>query len=82
MPWRDRLNAFECYGCGEFTQLSSRRQRDDPEYRLMMWELLIVDHTECWEFDDPEMALQARKHRKRKKLLANLAAQNVSWRGR
>ena len=80
--WRERLHAFECLGgCGEYYQVFKRADRENAETLATLRELLVVDHTECWEFDDPEMARQARKHRKRKRLAANLAAQRVSWRG-
>ncbi len=36
-------------------------------------EMLVADHAECWEFDDPEMAKRARRFRTRKKLRENLA---------
>ena len=29
--------------------------------------LLIIDHTECWQFDDPRIAEEARCYRKEKK---------------
>lgn len=79
--WHDELNAFECYGCGEFEEVRSASRRT-PEKLAELKELLIVDHTECWEFDDPRMAADARKYRKEKKRRENLAAQRVSWRGR
>jgi hypothetical protein len=56
--------------------------RENPEELRRKREFLIVDHTECWQFDDPEMARKARKYRKRKKLEENLAAQRMSWQGR
>lgn len=81
MTWHEDLHAFECQGCWEFEEI--RRAGDRvPDKLAELKELLIVDHTECWEFDDPEMARSARKFRKRKKLRENLAAQRTSWRGR
>jgi hypothetical protein len=79
--WREKWNAFECLGCTEFEEIRDRRQRT-PERLAMIRQMLVVDHTECWEFDDPQMALEARKHRKKKKLRENMDAQRVSWRGR
>jgi len=85
--WHERIHAFECLGCGEFEDVRSRRRYEDPEWVARAKELLIVDHTECWKFDDPKMAADARRYRKQKKLRENLArenlaAQRVSWRGR
>jgi len=82
MVWHHNLCAFECLGCLGFEEVHSRRIRDNPEELRRKLEFFIVDHTECWHFDDPRMAPQARKHRKRKKLNENLAAQRTSWRGR
>jgi hypothetical protein len=79
--WHERLNAFECLGCTEFEEVRSAARRT-PEALAALKELLIVDHTECWEFGDPKMARDARRYRKKKKLRENLAAQRVSWRGR
>jgi hypothetical protein len=84
--WREELNAFECYGCGEFEEVHSAARRT-PEKLAETKELLIKDHSECWEFDDPRMALDARRFRKEKKrreLLAGrgLAGQRTGWRGR
>jgi hypothetical protein len=81
MVWREALNAFECYGCGEFEEIRDRRQRT-PDKLAELLEMLIVEHTECWEFDDPEMARRARRYRSEKKRRVNLARQGVSWRGR
>jgi len=86
--WREQFNAFECYGCKEFTEIRDR-QRRTPDRLAEMREFLIIDHTECWEFDDPRMAADARKYRSEKKRRENLKAraasalnrQNVSWRG-
>lgn len=86
MPWHARLNAFECLGCGEFYEVHSRRKRDDHEHMNVLREALIDDHAECWQFDDPQLARDARKYRKSKTLRENqrrrLNAQVVSWRGR
>ncbi|UWZ84634.1 hypothetical protein [Occallatibacter riparius] len=90
IEWHDRLNAFECLGCGEFDEVHSARRRNDAEWMQERRELLVLDHTECWEFDDPKMARDARRYRserKRRELLkaragAALDRQAVSWRGR
>ncbi len=86
--WHELLHAFECLGCLEFEEMRRATYRS-PERLAETKELLILDHTECWEFDDAEMAKRQRKFRKRAKmarLLAEsgrgLAAQRVSWRGR
>jgi len=81
MTWHERFNAFECHGCDEFEEIRKRGDRT-PEKLATLRELLVVDHTECWEFDDPRMAREARRYRKKKKLGENLAAQAASWRGR
>jgi hypothetical protein len=81
MLWHHELNAFECLGCFEFEEIH-RAGDHVPDRLAELKELLIVDHTECWQFDDPEMARQARKYRKEKKRRENLAAQRTSWRGR
>ncbi len=64
--WHEAFHAFECYGCGEYIEIGDRRKRT-PDALAETRELLIIDHTECWEFDDPEQARQARKYRKEKK---------------
>lgn len=87
--WRDDLHAFECYGCGGFEEVRSAARRV-PDVLAEIRELLVLDHTECWEFDDPKMARDARRHRKEKKrreLLKSRAGraldrQSASWRGR
>lgn len=81
MEWHYHLNAFECYGCGEFEEIRRRGDRT-PDLLAELRELLVVEHTECWEFDDPQMARDARRYRKKKKLRENLARQAVGWRGR
>jgi hypothetical protein len=86
IEWHEELHAFFCRGCLEYDEIRNPHSRE-PDKLAEIHEGLIMDHTECWEFDDPEMAKQARKHRKEKKrreLLAagGLAAQRVSWRGR
>jgi hypothetical protein len=85
------LNAFECRGCGDFEEVRSRALRT-PAKLAELKELLVADHTECWEFDDPKMARDARRYRKHKKRLQNLAGasrtagdlsrQRTTWRGR
>jgi hypothetical protein len=88
MEWHEELHAFECHGCFEFEEIRNTHDRE-PDKLAELHELLITDHTECWEFDDPEMARQARKYRKEKKRRENLAklgpglaSQRTSWRGR
>ncbi len=78
--WREELNAFECRACSEFEEVRSARRRT-PESLARMKELLIVEHTECWEYADAQMARDARRYRKEKKRRENLAAQRTSWRG-
>jgi len=88
MVWHEDLHAFECFGCLEFEEIHRRSDRT-PDRLEELKEMLIADHTECWEFDDPKMAREARRHRKEKKrreLLAQgtgarLDRQAVSWRG-
>jgi len=87
--WHERFNAFECLGCGEYTEIRDRSKRT-PDRLAEMKEMLVADHIECWEFDDPKMAADARKYRSEKKRRTNLKAraggaldrQSVSWRGR
>jgi hypothetical protein len=79
--WHEKWNAFECYGCGEYEEIRKSSDRT-PERLMELLELLIIEHTECWQFDDPKMAADARRYRKDKTRRANLAAQKTSWRGR
>jgi hypothetical protein len=79
--WHEEWNAFECLGCGDFEEVHKAANRT-PARLAELKEMLIVDHTECWQFDDPKMAADARRYRKEKKRRENLAAQSVSWRGR
>lgn len=87
--WHEELNAFQCYGCLEFEEIHKRADRT-PDRLEELKELLIIEHTECWQFDDPRMAADARKYRSEKKRRENLKArvagaldrQSVSWRGR
>ena len=61
--WHARANTFECQGCGDL--MAQRRQVwANPEQLQIVRELLILDHTECWEFDDPRMARLQRRFRK------------------
>lgn len=69
--WHDRLNAFECYGCSGYEEVRSRARRT-PEKLALLREFLVIDHTECWEFDDPKMAADARRYRSEKKRRALL----------
>ena len=80
MVWHARHNAFECLACEELTPMK-RAVWSDPERLAMMRELLVIDHTECWEYDDPRMARLQRKFRKEMKRQKNLAARRVSWKG-
>ena len=64
--WRERWNAFECLGCCEFEEIRKRGDRT-PAKLAELRELLVADHTECWEFDDPKMARDARRYRSEKK---------------
>ncbi len=87
--WHEEWNAFECLGCTEFTEIRKRADRT-PDRIEELKELLVIEHTECWQFDDPKMAADARKYRSEKKRRENLRArtvgaldrQAVSWRGR
>lgn len=81
IEWHADLNAFYCCGCEEWIPVRSKVW-SDPERLLAMREALVADHTECWEYDDPRMARNARRFRKEAKRQSNLAAQRVSWRGR
>jgi hypothetical protein len=67
MEWHEGFNAFYCEGCDGWEEVRSHAARE-PENLALLKELYILDHTECWEFDDPRMALDARRHRKGKKL--------------
>ena len=71
MPWHEKWNAFECYGCSEFEEIRNRALRT-PAKLAELRELLIIEHTECWQFSDPQMAADARKFRKRKTLRENM----------
>ena len=81
MVWHERYNAFECLGCGDWEEIHARGLRT-PAKLAELRELLVADHTECWEFADAKMARDARRYRKRKKQQLNLAAQRTVWRGR
>jgi len=72
MEWKEEFHAFYCWGCHEYEEVRSSRDRE-PDKLAELHELYIIDHTECWEFDDPEMAAEARKYRKEKKRRENLA---------
>lgn len=72
--WHARANAFECQACGELTPVMSRRMWTNPERLAIFRELMVIDHTECWEYDDPRMALLARRFRREVKRQKNLAA--------
>lgn len=89
VEWHERFHAFECYGCGEYTEIRDPSKRA-PDRLAELRELLVIDHTECWEFDDAKMAANARKHRSERKRRDNLKSRagraldrrGVSWRGR
>lgn len=51
--WHDKLNALKCLGCGEFVEIHKRRDQC-PDRLAELRELMVVDHTECWEYDDPQ----------------------------
>ena len=89
--WREDLNAFECLGgCEEFYQVGKRRDRENPETMLALREMLVIDHTECWLYNDVEQARRARRYRSEKTRRENLKNRvggaldrmSVSWRGR
>lgn len=83
MKWHEREHAFQCRGCEEWIELRKRREYEDAEFVVYMREMLLADHAECWKFNDPKMAADARRFRKEKTRRGNLAAQRVSWwRGR
>jgi hypothetical protein len=71
VQWHEQWNAFECYGCGEFEEIRDRHKRT-PEKLAEIRQLLVIDHTECWTFDDLKMAADARKYRSEKKRRDNL----------
>lgn len=89
MVWHERLHAFHCLGCDGWEEIRKSADRT-PDRLAELGELLVIDHTECWQFDDPRMAAEARRYRKEKKRRENLKAragvaldrQSVSWRGR
>ena len=80
--WHERLNAFECKACEETIAVRSRAVWSNPERLAQFRELMVIDHTECWEYDDPRMARLQRRFRKEVKRQKNMAAQKTSWRGR
>lgn len=79
--WHDKLNAFECFGCGEFEEIRMRRDRT-PEQLAILRELLVADHTECWEFNDVRMAKLQRRFRKAAKRHKNLGLKKAQRSGR
>ena len=87
--WHEQFNAFQCMGCLEFEEIHKHRDHE-PDRLVEIQELMEADHMECWKFDDPKMAADARKYRSEKKRRENLKArasgapdrQSVSWRGR
>lgn len=79
MAWHARLGVFVCLACEEEYAVRSRAIRSNPERLMMFKEMLIIDHTECWEYDDPRMAKLQRRFRKELKRQKNLAARRVGW---
>lgn len=78
--WHPELNAFECLGCVDFEPVRGRRSNENPETLARIRELLVLDHSECWEYIDPRMARLARRFRKglkREQLLAQQKARNM-----
>ncbi len=72
VAWHARMNTFECLGCGDFETVRSRHVWTNPERLAQLKELVVLDHTECWQYADAEKAQQAgryRKARKRRELL-------------
>lgn len=61
--WHARANTFECQACEELVP-QRRAVWNDPERLAAVRELLVLDHTECWEYGDPRMAKLARRYRK------------------
>ena len=79
--WHPEMHAFECLGgCDDWFEVHKAADRT-PEPLAELKEMLIADHVECWEFDDPEMVRQARKYRKKKKLRENVAGVRVQGSG-
>jgi hypothetical protein len=71
IKWHACVAVFECLGCGELFAMR-RRGAQNPEAVATVREMLVLDHTECWEYDDPRMAKLQRRFRKgvkRQKLL-------------
>lgn len=66
IEWHPRINATHCLGCDEWESVHLVVWRD-PEALASRLENLVLEHTECWEFDDPKMAADARRYRKEKK---------------
>jgi hypothetical protein len=87
--WHEAFHAFECYGCTEFEEIRKASDRT-PDRLAELREMLIIEHTECWLYNDVEQARKARRYRKestRRKNLQSRAGQSldrmsVSWRGR
>lgn len=77
MIWHDRLNAFECLACNEFFEVRSRRLRT-PSGLAETREMLVLDHTECWEYNDARMARLQRRFRKEVKRQMLLAERGIS----
>lgn len=64
--WHEAFHAFECLGCGDWEEVRSRAQRT-PDRLASRKELLVADHTECWEYNDARLARLARRFRKETK---------------
>lgn len=67
----ERLDAYECLGCGEMLEVPAFavlkggaarvRVKNDPENQLMWVQLMELDHEPCGSFKD---VVQAESHRK------------------
>lgn len=63
--WHHHLNAFECLGCNEFLEIHNRRVQTNAEKLAELRELVAIDHTECWEYEDVRVARLQRIFRRR-----------------
>lgn len=71
----ERLDVYECMGCGAFLETPSCavlkaghravHVKMDPENRLLWLELMEMDHAACVLFHDAKMAEEARQYRRR-----------------
>jgi hypothetical protein len=74
--WFPNLYAFQCEGCRGWEEIHKPQDRQ-PDRLAEIAELLEADHMECWNFDDPRMAADARKYRKKGTLKKNLERASV-----